>query len=248
MARSRFIIPPLNFSANALPFSFIAPRLAKEDEFRADILGIVRMPEEQFSALSAALAGFPSFLDKAAVESIVVQVTGSSSAKTAALIYRLNQLLRSSSDPVEGAVRVLIEELSKYEQEFPEQVIGALRERITALILTPRGFDLQKKAEMLAEATGAELADFSIICDVRPVFDNERKKIEGAVALTTLRLELYESDGSLLPVECRLTEPQLERLAKIVDTARGKLAAIQQLLETKDLPLAKTVSVIEDTP
>jgi hypothetical protein len=247
MARSRLIFPPLNFAANALPFTFIASGLVKGGEFRADVLGIVGMPEEQFSALSAALAGFPSFLDKAAIESIVAQVTGSSSTKTAALIYRLNQLLRSSSDPVEVAVRVLIEELSKY-KEFPEQVIAVLRERLKALFLTPRGFDLQKKAEMLAEATGAELADFSIICDVRPVFDNERKKIEGAVALTTLRLELYQSDGSRLPVECRLTEPQLERLAKIVDTARGKLAVIQQLLETKDLRLANTVSVIEDTP
>jgi hypothetical protein len=242
MPRSRIIFP-LGIAPDAMPFSFIASRLVKNDEFRADISGIAKMPDDQFRTLTVALANFPSFLDKAAVDETIAKVTPRTDAKTAAFVSRLNEVVRSSSDSVERAVELLIEELGKHE-EFQQNLSGILQERIKALLI-PRGFDLQKKAELLAEATGAELANFAIICDVRPVFDDDRKKIEGAVAVTTLRLELYQPDGNKVPIECRLTEPQLARLAKVVETAQGKLSAITNLLETKNVPLAKTANTIE---
>ncbi len=241
MARSRLIIPPIAFESSTLPFSFIASRLVKEDKFRADMLAIEGMADEQFRELSSSLASFPSFLDKAAVENIVGKcVEAARVAEIAELVYRLNDVLRGSSDAPDDAVRLLVQELSAHGNEFPEPVLTRLSQRLTALVVVPRGFTLQQKAELLAEATGAELVNLNIICDVRPVFDNERTKIEGVIAVTTLRLELNQPDGTVLPVECRLTEPQLERLGKAVDRAQNKLSVIKGLLEQKEVPLAKT--------
>ncbi len=126
----------------------------------------------------------------------------------------------------------------KYSSDFPESKNSALKERVRKLVLAPRGFKRQRKAETLAEATGADLSDINVICDIRPVFDNERKEIEGAVVISTLTLEILEPDGKLSSVECRLTERQLDDLYTVALNAKQKLTAIKNLLATKSIPRA----------
>lgn len=237
MARPRFLFSP--FGPTAVPFSFFADRLVKDEEFRGDLKRILALPPQQFAALAEALAAYPTFLNRAALAEIVAEKAPSADHRLlTGIIARLNQMMRDSSDTIEEAFRTLIEEVSEH-KDFAGPLAKTLEDRLRAFIVTPRGLAKQKKAESLAEATGCDLSNFAIICDVRPVFDEERKTIEGAVAVTTLRLELQESDGRLTAVECRLTEQQLDRLYKASDAARKKLAAVGDLLESKSVPLAK---------
>ena len=242
MARER-IFPLL---PNKLPFSFYAQRLVEDAKFRADLRQLSDLTPEQFDQLSSALAAYPTFLNKQVLGELVGNSVPNADARLTGLIWRLNQMMRASAESLTDALQSLISLLSGKSDEFPKATVDLLKVRIQALILNPVGFSRQSKAEILSEATGAELAEIRVICDIRPVFDIERKTVEGAVAISTLLVELYEPDGSIKAVECRLTEIQLNRLAKRITEAQGKLAAIKDLLKQKGIPLAITDSTTEN--
>ena len=52
-----------------------------------------------------------------------------------------------------------------------------LTERLRKLMAEPTGLAKQFKAQRLVGATGAELDDFRIICDIRPIFDQKREEL-----------------------------------------------------------------------
>ena len=76
-----------------------------------------------------------------------------------------------------------------------------LADRIEKLVAVPAGLARQYKAEQLAEATGTELEDLQVICDLRPVFNEERSEIEGAIPISTLKLDVLGPNG--LPPESK---------------------------------------------
>ena len=96
------------------------------------------------------------------------------------------------------------------------------------------------------DATGAELDECQIICDIRPIFDEGRDHVEGAIPLTTLRLEFSNPDGESQVVEMRLTEKQLQDLLKKFAIAQRKLNAIKALLHTQAVTIPKTKSTIAE--
>jgi hypothetical protein len=220
------------------PFRFIAERLLRDDDIRADLKNLSSIDTGRFETLARALAAQPHFLDRASLAEVVNKSLSEEDAKVVRRITtRFNQVIRDSDDTVEEALLALQSEMQSYEEDFssPTTIVQRLRE----LILVPQGLARQKKAEALAEATGIELSEIGIFCDVRPVFDDERKKVEGAVVVAIMRVEVFNPDGLAEVVECRLTERQLERLCKISDEARRKMVVLKELMASKNIPVAK---------
>jgi hypothetical protein len=235
MPRQRFFYGP--------PFRFIAERLLQEEGLRAGLKQIVSLPDLEFSSLAAALDAHPNFLTTADVTEIVQKhVSSEVSEGLTRTLLRLNSAIRNAQEPedeADEALEVLCAAIAKFPADFPRDSVEVLKVRLRGLVLAPRGFKRQKKAETLAEATGADLNELNIICDIRPVFDDARKEIDGALVIATLTLEILELDGRSSSVECRLTEKQLDDLYKVSVLAKQKLVAIKTLLNAKSIPWAR---------
>jgi hypothetical protein len=222
------------------PFRFIADQLLGVPEFRTNLKKVASLPEAEFSSVATSLNEHPNFIVAADVVEILQKNIRSTEAETLArTLLQLNSSIRNTEEPKEKALEELCGALGKYPNEFSSGDVSVLRTRLQTLILQPLGFKRQKKAETLAEATGADLNDLNIICDVRPVFDDDRKEIDGALIIPILAIEILELDGALSSVECRLTEKQLDDLCKVALLAKQKIAVIKTLLSTKLIALAR---------
>ncbi len=140
------------------------------------------------------------------------------------------------------ALATAIEE--KAESLAPEER-QTLTARLRKLVAEPVGIAKQYKASELVEATGAELESFRIICDMRPIFDRRRARIDGAIPLAILRLDYSKPDDELAVVELRITEKQLTQFEEKIADAKLKLKMIKELLSRQELPIPKTKSTVE---
>ena len=62
-----------------------------------------------------------------------------------------------------------------------DEVFATLQERVPALIRDVPAVERGQKAERLKKVLGNELEALEIICDVRPVYDDSRERIEGLI-------------------------------------------------------------------
>ncbi len=121
-----------------------------------------------------------------------------------------------------------------------------LTDRLRKLVAEPIGIAKQYKAQYLVDAIGAELDSFRVICDIRPIFDRKRERIDGAIPLTVLRLDYSTPDGESAVVEVRLTEKQIGQFEEKISDAKLKLRMIKELLSSQELHIPKTKSTVSE--
>jgi hypothetical protein len=237
---------PRRFLSFEAPFPIVAEHLAKDEDFQSDAKRIVVIDDDRIAALAEALVEERSFLDRPGLSAIVDQCLGpgEDAANVSRILWRLSQVLRGADEPLAEAVRVLKESISKFSTAIAENDRTKFGERVERLVALPAAFTRQYKAEKLAEATGAQLEDIQIICDIRPVFNEDRSVIEGAVPVTTLRLDFVELDGTTSSVEVRLTERQVSDLCDKAESARKKVSVIKSILHEKSITMPFTRATI----
>jgi hypothetical protein len=119
-------------------------------------------------------------------------------------------------------------------------------DRIKALISNATGLAKQCKARQLVDATGSELEKIQVICDLRPIFDEDRKRIEGVVPLSLVRLEYKSLTGDTEVVELRITEKQIDEFQSKLAMAKKKIGLIKHLALSHRLPIPKTKSTVTE--
>lgn len=244
MARARF-----PFFARP-PFPIVAESYAKDEDFLADAKVVLALEDSVCAALGDALTAETSFLDRETLRGVVKRVLGPEvlDAQTVAdFIWLLHRALRHESDEtVERSVALLREAIAEHSNKLTKQQKKQLADRIEKLVAAPSGLARQYKAEQLAEATGTELEDLQVICDVRPVFNEERSEIEGAIPISTLTLDVTKPDGSPSRIEVRLTEAQVADLFEKAHYAQTKLSAIKRMLEKNSIALPSTSATTDE--
>lgn len=236
------------FFSFAAPFPMLAEHLAEDEGFLSDAKRILQIDDDRVAALAQALVEDQSFLDRTGLSAIVDECLGpgENAANVSRILWRVSQILRDADQPLDRAVSVLKESLNKFSTAIPEDDRRELGERLEKLVAAPAAFTRQHKAEKLAEATGAELEDIQIICDMRPVFNEDRSVIDGAVPVTTLRLDFVELDGTTSSVEVRLTERQVVDLCDKAESARKKISVIKNILHEKSITMPFTRATIDE--
>lgn len=225
------------------PFKMLARHLVRDEDFLKDTRLILGLPEEAFLRLAASLEKSDAFIGRAALDKMAGEALAdkNDAANLAAIIYRIAKILYEADMPVSEAMAMLSEAM-------PEQGVIAdkplLLERLRRLIIVPAGFARQFKAQKLVTATGGELDQSHIICDIRPIFDSGRQKIEGAFPLAVLRLEYTAPDGESMVLEVRVTERQIEALETIAATAKRKVVLIKELLQSQGIPIPATKATL----
>jgi hypothetical protein len=98
--------------------------------------------------------------------------------------------------------------------------------------------ELAIKANALATSTGSQLDSITLVCDLRPVFDESRSVIESLFPVTTLKMVSHGED-QVHPdtFEVVMTETELEELSQKIDAAKRKMASMKQFVKTSGIVL-----------
>jgi len=92
-----------------------------------------------------------------------------------------------------------------------------------------------QKADYLRHAVLPSLTKARSVCELRPVFDRERKQVDGAalVAVLILTTHAHDAEHEDQTVCIQVTRSSLERLKKCVDETEKKLDIIEKSINIR---------------
>jgi hypothetical protein len=229
------------------PFKFLAEHLVQDEDFLNDIKQIIDLDEGEYLRLATQLAKSDSFLSRSELASITSDCLSTPSDRIASIIYRIGGIVYDADMDAEDAMNFLAEAIEKRAKCVDVQDRRKLTGRLRKLVTDPIGIAKHYKARQLVDAIGAELDSFRIICDVRPILDRSRDRIDGAIPLTILRLDYTNPDGESAVVEVRVTEKQLVQFEEKIGDVKLKLKVIKDLLRREDIAIPQTAfTALED--
>jgi hypothetical protein len=234
------------FLFGTAPFKFLADHLAQDEHFLDDVKQIIDLDEDAYLRLATQLAKSDSFLSRSDLAAIVSECLGEATERITSIIFRIGGIVHDADMDATDAMDALAKAIEEKAEGLDIQVRRKLTDRLRKLVAEPIGIAKQYKARKLVDAIGAELDSFRIICDIRPIFDQSRERIDGAIPLTVLRLDYSKPDGESAVVEVRVTEKQLAQFEEKIAAATLKLRIIKQLLSQQELPIPKTKSTISE--
>jgi len=226
----------------AAPAPELVEQLAQDSSFLEDARAVLDLETEAFESLLAALSRCESFVTDDQLKSIVKASVDEGKLADAAfdLVRHLNRTLRDLGDPMEKTLSRLRSAIKEHAKDIPVEDRETLGERLEKLVLAPSGLGLQWKADQLARSTGIEVEDIQLVCDIRPVFDEARSAIMGAVPVSTLKFSVLGPDSTPENIELRLTEGQLADLGSKAELAQQKIKIIKKTLNDKRIPWVGT--------
>jgi hypothetical protein len=230
------------------PFRFLALHLAQDEDFLSDARLILELDQDVYSRLVTQLGETDDFLDRRSLAALISKISGEGeeAGKIASIIYRIGGLLHDADMPPQDAMDELGEAIKEKADGIESEDRQILVDRLRALAADPVGLAKQYKARKLVDAIGSELDEFQFICDIRPIFDQDRERIEGAIPLAALRLEYTLPDGGSAVVEVRVSERQLEEFGAKITTAKRKLELIKEFVANQRLPIPRTKSTVTE--
>jgi Ca2+-binding EF-hand superfamily protein len=236
------------------PFPFGGPdadpeSLVQSDGFLRDARILIKTDEDRFQGALKVFDAYDGFLDMEALRKLLTEPLGDadSAASVARFIHHFDRVRKRFKVDPEEYLSALNEALARQEgtREDNRKPLSAeerskLNDRLKQLLKPNRSLTRQAKAEELASVLGSRLEDVQLICDLRPIFDPERKVVEGMIPLTTLKLVVTGPSGLPVTMEAWLTHEQVESLTRKCDLAKRKLEALGTFLEKNKIPRPKT--------
>lgn len=224
------------------PFPPLPPGVTPERLLR-DAKVILRLAPSSLDSLRHDLDTYPGFVDRATIEQIFRQRVpdGDLAGILANFITQVNDYLRVTQQDVNDLVRQfeswLADETNQQQQVVTEEEFRELKRRLTLLIRPVPGLSRQLKAERVSAALGQPLERIELICDLRPVFDDDHEVVEGMIPLTTLRVVCKGADGLPTSLETVLSEKDVDSLAKAASDAKKKLEKLRRFLDQVHVPM-----------
>jgi len=208
--------------------------LVRTPDFRMELASLINIDESVFRLAVTSLREFTGFLDSQSARN---ELSGRITEEVAGAIWNFARncaALRVNFGCTSHELTdLLLREIRRRQAEpnetpFPEETLQIVGTRIAVLAEPFRGIEQQMKAVALTEATSNRLQDMSIVCDVRPVFDEDRSRIEGLFPVVTLQLTVETSRGSE-KVDAVLSPEQVNELAELAVIAKRKVDALREL-------------------
>jgi hypothetical protein len=109
-----------------------------------------------------------------------------------------------------------------------EEALTQLDQKLPRLVQEYPGVQLHEKATRLATFLGNRATECDLICDLRPVFDEARERIDGVLPITTLRIEYETQSEDTQVIEFALPASMLEDLKTKIDKAQRKLSRMEE--------------------
>lgn len=210
-------------------------------EILVNLRVLLAVDDSQLAAIAQELESFSSFLDRRTVELIVGNqgIVESQASALVQLIISTDRLLREA----EGTKEQLLSRIAGFARneenkrlgQWSEDDISQMLSRLQIIMRPYSGLALQAKAQRLSEATGTQLERLEVICDLRPIFDENRERIQGVIPFTILKVVCKGVDGLPVSFEAILSARQVDELANKAIAANKKLDRLRELLADKIL-------------
>ena len=215
---------------------------AADSDMMADLKAVSTLSDDETNTLRGRLSQVKGFLDPKALAAEIrrtIKVEGTARS--------VQTTLRNLGPKRAKRLVESLAERGKQEDDFPlnEAELARLGEILPKLIQPYPALARFEKAERLAKLTGQELESIELICDLRPIFDEDRKQIEGMMPYTRLHIVATGTDGLPKSFEAELTHRQVNDLRKKAAKAESKLAVLRESVESwlpgrlPDLPLTR---------
>ena len=216
--------------------------LAADSNVLADLKVVAGLSVNQVNELRLRMLEAKGFLDPKALLALAPEVLRDEG--TARSLHRALRNLGPQN------VRQLLNALSeqrKQKKDFPldEDELKTLQQTLPALIQPYPALTRFKKADRLGKLTGQQLESVELICDLRPIFDPDRKNVDGMMPYTRLCIVATGVDGLPNSFEAELTQQQVHDLAEKASMAKVKLDVLRDKVEKwtpgglPDVPLTR---------
>ena len=190
----------------------------------ADLQAVVAVPDERLNAIAADLADVEGILDpELLAERVRRHLDDSKQAQAVANTVR--NLTAAGLDRLVADLGRLQPAEGDSSDRIAKADLPKLRDKLGRLVQNYLALQRYRKARRLQTASGDELDRVEFLCDLRPVFNHGRDRIEGLVPLVTMRLVAADTDRPT--AEWTLTSQTLDRLVEAATTAQAKLACLE---------------------
>ncbi len=183
--------------------------------FRSDASELAGIPEQDFNDLVTKFKAAGGFLGPAGIRKLAGHLPLDQQNALASIVLNLVSLRRElklkPTDLADSLTAALEKKPGAFEPPIPD--------RLRILAGSFPAVERQAKAESLANLLGPTVVSARVVCDLRPVFNEERDQIEGFLPISTLRIGLSSSDA----FEAQLSPLQLRRLRGELDQAMQKM-------------------------
>lgn len=230
---------PVLFMRGFQPPLFEHP--AAREELLDDLKAIIGLSDGKLTELQKHLTEAKGFLGPGALLTTIQRIVEDSNAAEA--VRRI--LINIGPSQVKRMVTVLEEGREEEGFPFDKAQLERLKQILKNLIRPYPALARFRKAERLAKITGKQLETVELICDLRPIFDESRKNVEGMMPYTRLHIVATGEDGLPKPFEVELTRQQVIDLLEKVEKAKSKLETLHQSIKNwlpnglPDLPLTR---------
>ncbi len=208
----------------------------------ADLKAVSTLSEDEVVSLCAQLSQAKGFLDSKALAAEVCRTV--KDQKIARSVH--TTLCNLGPEHTTRLVQGLAERVRQREDlPLTQADIDRLAEILSKLIMPYPALARFQKAERLAKLTGQSLESIELICDLRPIFDENRKQVEGMMPYTRLHIVATGEDGLPKSFEAELTHRQVNDLHEKAAKANDKLDVLRKSVERwlpegiPDLPLTR---------
>ncbi len=211
------------------------------EELLEDLKVIIGLSDGKLAELNKHLTEAEGFLNPKALLATIQRVV--KDPNTTKVVRRVLRNIGPSQ--VERVVTFLEEGRDEKGLPFDQAQLERLKQILKNLIQPYPALARFQKAERLAKITGQQLEAVELICDLRPIFDESRKNVEGMMPYSRLHIVATGEDGLPKAFEVELTHQQVIDLAKKVGKAKNKLETLRKSIENwlpnglPDLPLTR---------
>jgi hypothetical protein len=226
-------------------------QLFQAEHFIEDAQFLVAVPEVVFDQALTAIENHNGFLGPRGLKNLIEPIIEHADQRQALInfVSNLPKIRRELGLSVEAFARECEEELQAQAEQWTERLgetdLENLISRVHRIIQPKLGLEKQAKADSVVRRVGASLDEMAIVCDLRPIFDDDRQRVEGMIPITTLKIVALKQDGLPIALELRLSEKQIATLCEESERARRKLAVLKQLLKDKSIELPESTMTTE---
>ena len=193
----------------------------------ADLRDVANLELDKIDPLADALTAIEGIPNTLQLADVTLKVIDDPEAGSSIL----SAMEKLTPDQVEWALATVDQWRQQNDQTrsaFPDDLFQALQVRLPRLIRDYPALAHYKKANRLSGLTGNIAREIEILCDMRPVFTENRDEIVGLIPLCTLRVGFQSQDGGKRVLTVNLSEATLDLLAERVAFAQRKLQVIRE--------------------
>jgi len=193
-----------------------------------DLKVVAGLTAEQISNIRVRLEAATGFLDPNMLTAVVREVVSDDAVARA--VHRILRNIKPIN--VQHLLNALSSRLSQADAPFDQTTLKGLQDSLSILVQPYPAMERFAKAERLSDATGQQLECLDLICDLRPIFDERRERLEGMMPYTRLVVVATGTDGLPNSFEAELTHEQVIDLVDKATKARIKLELLRTSIES----------------